>query len=30
MDLRWAISVLMGNRDLTRRLATETGVPLTG
>jgi hypothetical protein len=30
MDLRFAIGVLMGNRDLTRRLAAETGVPVTG
>jgi hypothetical protein len=30
MDLRHAIGVLMGNRDLTRRLAAETGVPVTG
>jgi hypothetical protein len=30
MDLRWAISVLMANRDLARRLAAEAGVPLTG
>jgi hypothetical protein len=30
MDLRYAIGVLMGNRDLTRRLAAEAGVPLTG
>jgi hypothetical protein len=27
MDLRFAIGVLMGNRDLTRRLAAETGRP---
>ena len=26
MDLAWAIGVLMGNRDLTRRLAAEAGV----
>jgi hypothetical protein len=30
LDLRYAIGVLMGNRDLARRLAAETGVPLTG
>jgi hypothetical protein len=30
MDLRFAIGVLMGNRDLTRRLAAEAGVPVTG
>jgi hypothetical protein len=30
MDLPWAIAVLMGNRDLTRRLAVEAGVPATG
>ena len=30
MDLRYAISVLMGNRDLIRRLAAEAGVPMTG
>ncbi len=30
MDLRHAIGVLMGNRDLARRLAAEAGVPLTG
>ncbi len=30
MDLRHAIGVLMGNRDLTRRLAAEAGVPTTG
>ena len=30
MDLHFAIGVLMGNRDLTRRLAAEAGVPLTG
>jgi hypothetical protein len=30
MDLRFAISVLMGNRDLTRRLAAEAGVPVPG
>jgi hypothetical protein len=29
MDLRFAIGVLMGNRDLARRLAAEAGVPLT-
>ena len=27
LDLRFAIGVLMGNRDLTRRLAAEAGVP---
>jgi hypothetical protein len=30
MDLRFAIDVLMGNRDLARRLAAEAGVPMTG
>jgi len=30
MDLPWAIAVLMGNRDLVRRLAAEAGVPATG
>jgi hypothetical protein len=30
MDLRFAIAVLMGNRDLARRLAAETAVPMTG
>jgi hypothetical protein len=30
MDLRYAIDVLMGNRELTRRLAAEAGVPMTG
>jgi hypothetical protein len=30
MDLRYAIDVLMGNRDLARRLAAEAGVPVTG
>jgi hypothetical protein len=30
MDLRFAIGVLMGNRDLTRRLAAEAGVPASG
>lgn len=30
MDLRWAIDVLMGARDVARRLATEAGVPPTG
>lgn len=30
MDLPWAIGVLMSNRDLTRRLAAEAGVPATG
>ena len=30
MDLPWAIAVLMGNRDLTRRLTAEAGVPATG
>ena len=29
MNLRHAIGVLMGNRDLARRLAAEAGVPLT-
>jgi hypothetical protein len=28
MDLRYAISVLMGNRDLARRLAAEGRIPL--
>jgi hypothetical protein len=27
MDLAYVVSVLLGNRDLTRRLAAETGVP---
>jgi hypothetical protein len=27
MDLRFAIGVLMGNRDLARRLAAEAGCP---
>jgi hypothetical protein len=27
MDLRHAVGVLMGNRDLARRLATEAGLP---
>jgi hypothetical protein len=30
MDLRFAIGVLMGHRDLFRRLAAEVGVPATG
>jgi hypothetical protein len=30
MDLRHAIGVLMGNRDLTRRLAAEAGPSVTG
>jgi hypothetical protein len=30
MDLRFAIGVLMGNRDLTRRLAAEAGMPALG
>lgn len=30
MDLRFAVGVLMGNRDLTRRLAAEAGIPVTG
>jgi hypothetical protein len=30
MDLAWAIGVLMGNRDLTRRLAAEAGMPVPG
>ena len=30
LDLRFAIGVLMGNRDLIRRLAAETGVPASG
>ncbi len=30
LDLRFAIGVLMGNRDLVRRLAAEAGVPVTG
>jgi hypothetical protein len=30
MDLRYAISVLMNNRDLIRRLAAEAGVTVTG
>jgi hypothetical protein len=25
MDMAWALSVLMGHRDLVRRLATEAG-----
>ena len=29
MDLRFAIAVLMGNRDLSRRLAAEAGAPST-
>jgi hypothetical protein len=29
MDLRYAIGVLMGNRDLVRRVAAETGMPAT-
>ncbi len=27
MDLRFAVGVLMGNRNLTRRLAAEAGIP---
>jgi hypothetical protein len=30
MDLRYAIDVLMGNRELARRLATEAGVSMSG
>jgi hypothetical protein len=30
MDLHHAVGVLMASRELTRGLATETGVPLTG
>jgi hypothetical protein len=30
MDLRFAIGVLMGNRDLARRLAAEAGVAASG
>jgi hypothetical protein len=30
MDLRHAIGVLMGNHDLTRRLAAEAGASVTG
>jgi hypothetical protein len=30
MDLRFAVGVLMGNRDLARRLAAEAGVPVSG
>jgi Domain of unknown function (DUF222)/HNH endonuclease len=30
MDLRYAIGILMGNRDLARRLAAEAGVPTSG
>lgn len=30
MDLHFAIGVLMGNRDLARRLAAEAGVPMSG
>jgi hypothetical protein len=30
MDLRYAIGVLMGNRDLARRLAREVELPVTG
>jgi hypothetical protein len=30
MDLRFAIGVLMGNRELARRLAAEAGLPATG
>jgi len=30
MDLRYAIDVLMGNRDVVRRLAAEAGVPAVG
>jgi hypothetical protein len=30
MDLRFAIGVLMDNRDLARRLAAEAGVPVAG
>jgi len=28
MDMRYVIGVLMGNRDLVRRLAAEQGVPV--
>ena len=27
MDVRYVVGVLMGNRDLVRRLAAEAGVP---
>ena len=30
MDLHFAIGVLMGNRDVVRRLAAEAGPPVTG
>lgn len=30
LDLRYAIGVLTGNRDLARRLAAEAAVPATG
>ncbi|MGY1834810.1 DUF222 domain-containing protein [Blastococcus sp. SYSU DS0510] len=30
LDMAWAIAVLMGNRDLVRRLAAEGGQPITG
>ncbi|MFP5370573.1 MAG: hypothetical protein ACLGI3_07465 [Actinomycetes bacterium] len=30
MDLRFAVGVLMGNRDLVRRLAAEAEVPVAG
>jgi hypothetical protein len=30
MDLRYAIGVLMDHRDLSRRLAAEAGVPISG
>jgi hypothetical protein len=30
MYLRYAISVLMGNRDIARRLAAEAGIPVSG
>jgi hypothetical protein len=29
MDLRYVIGVLMGNRDLARRLAAEAGAPMS-
>lgn len=30
LDMAWAIAVLMGNRDLVRRLVAEGATPLTG
>jgi hypothetical protein len=30
MDLRYAVGVLMDNRDLARRLTADTGLPATG